>query len=40
MRVGSYDGSIRKFKLDVGIIRDGVMVWAVFTNTVAGPGFC
>jgi hypothetical protein len=34
-----YDGSITKFGLDVGIIGGGVMVWAVFTGTVAGPGF-
>jgi hypothetical protein len=33
-----YDGSIRKFGLDVGLA-GGVMVWAVFTGTVAGPGF-
>jgi len=34
-----YDGSIRKFGLDVGLVGGGVMVWAVFTGTVAGPGF-
>jgi hypothetical protein len=34
-----YDGSITKFGLDFGIIGGGVMVWAVFTGTVAGPGF-
>ena len=33
-----YDGSITKFGIDVGVTRGGVMVWAVFTNTVAGPG--
>jgi hypothetical protein len=34
-----YDGSITKFGLDLGLTRSGVMVWAVFSNTVAGPGF-
>jgi hypothetical protein len=34
-----YDGSIRKFGLDLGITGRGIMVWAVFTDTVAGPGF-
>jgi hypothetical protein len=34
-----YDGSITKFGLDLGLIGGGVMVWAVFTETVAGPGF-
>jgi hypothetical protein len=34
-----YDGSITKFGLDLGISGGGVMVWAVFTGTVAGPGF-
>ena len=34
-----YDGSITKFGLDLGMIGGGVMVWAVFTGTVAGPGF-
>ena len=34
-----YDGSITKFGLDLGLTSSGVMVWAVFTNTVAGPGF-
>jgi hypothetical protein len=34
-----YDGSITKFGLDLGIIGGGVMVWAVFAGTVAGPGF-
>jgi len=34
-----YDGSITKFGLDLGLTRDGFMVWSVFTNTVAGPGF-
>ena len=33
-----YDGSITKFGVDVGVTRGGFMVWAVFTNTVAGPG--
>jgi Protein of unknown function (DUF992) len=34
-----YDGSITKFGLDLGLTRGGFMVWSVFTNTVAGPGF-
>jgi hypothetical protein len=34
-----YDGTITKFGLDLGIFGRGVMVWAVFTGTVAGPGF-
>jgi hypothetical protein len=34
-----YDGSITKFGLDLGVTAGGVMVWAVFTETVAGPGF-
>jgi Protein of unknown function (DUF992) len=34
-----YDGSITKFGVDLGITGGGVMVWAVFTDTVAGPGF-
>ena len=35
----SYDGSITKFGIDLGVTRSGFMIWAVFTNTVAGPGF-
>lgn len=34
-----YDGSITKFGLDVGITGPGRMIWVVFTDTVAGPGF-
>ena len=34
-----YDGTITKFGLDLGITGGGVMVWAVFADTVAGPGF-
>jgi hypothetical protein len=34
-----YDGSITKFGLDLGLTRGGFMVWSIFTNTVAGPGF-
>ena len=34
-----YDGSITKFGLDLGLTRSSRMVWVVFTNTVAGPGF-
>ncbi len=35
----AYGGSITKFGLDIGITGGGVMVWGVFTETVAGPGF-
>src|SRR5205085_10094643 len=28
-----------KFGLDLGVTGGGVKVWAVFTDTVAGPGF-
>jgi hypothetical protein len=38
-RQEDYDGTITKFGLDLGITGGGIMVWAVFTNTVAGPGF-
>jgi hypothetical protein len=34
-----YAGSITKFGVDLGLTRGGFMVWSVFTNTVAGPGF-
>ncbi len=34
-----YVGSFSKFGLDIGITGGGVMVWAVFTETIAGPGF-
>ena len=36
-----YSGSISKFGLDVGATGGGVMVWAVFTDSLAppGPGF-
>jgi len=34
-----YDGDISKWGFDVGITQGGVMVWAVFTSTVADPGF-
>jgi hypothetical protein len=34
-----YDGTITKYGLDLGVVAGGVMVWAVFTETVAGPGF-
>ena len=30
-----YDGTITKYGLDLGVIGGGVMVWAVFTETVA-----
>jgi hypothetical protein len=38
-RQEDYDGSITKYGLDLGVTGGGVMVWAVFTRTVAGPGF-
>jgi hypothetical protein len=38
-RQEDYDGSITKFGLDLGLTGGGIMVWAVFTDTVAGPGF-
>jgi hypothetical protein len=34
-----YGGVITKFGLDLGVIGGGVMVWEVYTRTVAGPGF-
>jgi Protein of unknown function (DUF992) len=36
-----YSGSISKFGLDIGATGGGVMVWAVFTDSIAppGPGF-
>ena len=33
-----YNGSISKFGLDVGATGGGVMVWAVFTDSLAPPG--
>ncbi|HZD28000.1 MAG TPA: DUF992 domain-containing protein [Xanthobacteraceae bacterium] len=33
-----YSGSITKFGLDVGATGGGVMVWAVFTDSIAPPG--
>jgi hypothetical protein len=38
-RQEDYDGSITKYGLDLGVTGGGVMVWAVFSDTVAGPGF-
>jgi uncharacterized protein DUF992 len=38
-RQEDYDGTITKFGLDLGLTGGGVMVWGVFTDTVAGPGF-
>jgi len=35
----AYIGSFSRFGLDIGVTAAGVMVWAVFTGTVAGPGF-
>ena len=34
-----YDGTITKFGLDLGVTTGGVMVWGVFTRSIAGPGF-
>ena len=34
-----YNGLITKYGLDLGATGGGMMVWAVFTDTVAGPGF-
>ncbi len=34
-----YDGDITKWGLDIGVTQGGVMIWAVFANTIAGPGF-
>jgi hypothetical protein len=33
-----YSGTISKFGLDVGATGGGVMVWAVFTDSMAPPG--
>ena len=38
-RQEDYDGTITKFGLDLGVTGGGVMMWAVLTDTVAGPGF-
>jgi hypothetical protein len=38
-RQEDYDGTITKYGLDLGVTGGGVMMWAVLTNTVAGPGF-
>jgi Protein of unknown function (DUF992) len=38
-RQEDYGGMITKYGLDVGLVGGGVMVWTVFTRTVAGPGF-
>ena len=34
-----YSGSITRFGLDIGVTTGGVMVWGVFTDSSAGPGF-
>jgi hypothetical protein len=39
VRREDYDGFITKFGLDLGLTSGGFMVWAVFAETVAGPGF-
>jgi Protein of unknown function (DUF992) len=38
-RQEDYNGSITKYGLDLGVTGGGMMVWAVFTDTAAGPGF-
>jgi hypothetical protein len=38
-RQEDYDGTITKYSLDLGVTGGGVMMWAVLTDTVAGPGF-
>src|SRR5713101_2019013 len=38
-RQEDYDGTITKYGLDLAVTGGGVMMWAVLTNTVAGPGF-
>ena len=38
-RRDDYDGTITKYGLDLGLTGGGVMVWVVFTDTLAGPGF-
>jgi hypothetical protein len=38
-RQEDYDGTITKYGLDLGVTGGGVMMWAVLTDTVAGPGF-
>jgi hypothetical protein len=38
-RQEDYDGTIIKYGLDLGITGGGEMIWAVFSDTVAGPGF-
>jgi hypothetical protein len=38
-RRDDYDGTITKYGLDLGLTGGGVMVWAAFTDTLAGPGF-
>ena len=35
----NYTGSFSKFGLDIGATAAGVMIWGVFTETSAGPGF-
>src|SRR5260370_24343763 len=38
-RQEDYDGTITRYGLDLGVTGGGVMMWAVLTDTVAGPGF-
>jgi Protein of unknown function (DUF992) len=38
-RQEGYDGTITKYGLDLGATGGGEMVWEVFTDTIAGPGF-
>lgn len=35
----NYTGTFSRFGLDIGATAAGVMIWAVFTESSAGPGF-
>ena len=35
----NYTGTITKIGIDIGVTAAGVMIWAVFADTVRGPGF-
>ena len=35
----NYTGTFSRFGLDIGATAAGVMIWGVFTETSAGPGF-
>lgn len=38
-RTENYTGTFARFGLDIGVTAAGVMIWGVFTETDAGPGF-